>query len=139
MSASDHSRPEKVRIHCRVIAPPGDTLPEHAFVQVRIEDVSLQDAPAQVVSKVETDLHRLNELEPIPVTADLLPGHTYSVAARVRPSETRTSDQGTHGGVGGNTVVIPGDFITTAYHEVSVKLNGRQIDLPLTRVAMSAE
>src|SRR5690554_6277975 len=61
-------------------------LPEGSVIEVQIRDVSLADAPAEVVA--QTSITTAGEQVPVPFTvwydiADIEPGRTYAVFARI--------------------------------------------------------
>ncbi len=59
-------------------------LPPEAKLKVSLQDVSLQDVPAKVISQTETELKGVPAPFSLPYDADqILPNHTYSVRAQI--------------------------------------------------------
>ena len=114
--------PRTVRVLCSLSVPAGATIPEAPVtVHVEILDVSLADAPATPVARIDVVATGADGLAgPYGIDARLTPGRHYAVSAHVDCS--------------GDGSIAPGDLLTTTRVAVPVGDDTALLDVPLTEI-----
>jgi uncharacterized lipoprotein YbaY len=120
--ATGATGPRPVRVVCSLTVPAGATVPEAPVtVHLEILDVSLADAPATPVARVDVVATGAGELAgPYRIDAGLTPGRQYAVSAHVDCS--------------GDGSIAPGDLLTTTRVVVPVDDDTVLLDVPLTEI-----
>ena len=118
--ATGAAAPRPVRVLCALSVPAGATVRAGPVtVHLEVLDVSLADAPATPVARVDVVVTDPRELAgPYGLEAHLTPGRRYAVSAHVDCS--------------GDGAVEPGDLLTTT--RVTVPAEGGALDVPLTEI-----
>ncbi|MCV2348242.1 copper resistance protein NlpE N-terminal domain-containing protein [Paucibacter sp. Y2R2-4] len=109
----------------RVLLPPAALLPKQAVLTVRVEDVSLADAPARLMAEFKRDLTGSDPKLDFKITvaqADIAPHRRYSLRATIHEAAALR-------------------FTSTQFHPVfatdgpgSATLNGQRLEIPLEAV-----
>ena len=112
----------EVRVLCSLSVPAGATVPDAPVtVHLEILDVSLADAPATPVARVDVVVTGPDELAgPYRLDASLAPGRRYTVSAHVDHS--------------GDGSIAPGDLLTTTSVAVPDDGDAAVLDVPLTEI-----